>query len=257
MAVTIGFPSIAPCSMNQPVPSTKRDYTAAAKALLRRARHGILSTLSTQVPGYPFGSVLPCALTPTGEPILLISTLAAHTQNILADPHVSFTVIEPDRAGETQANARFTYLGLAEAVPEEQTKAMRDRFLALVPSASIYSGFGDFSLYIVRFTKGRFVGGFGMIGWVHAKQFVQPDPVAELALQERPSLLDLCRDSLQAVAHSRQISDVLLASADSQGVDIQVDERVERLEFSSPLPEDTTLQALVTAVDRTVRTTAG
>ncbi|MGK7912412.1 MAG: HugZ family protein [Synechococcus sp.] len=236
--------------MNQPVPPPKTDYTPAAKALLRRARHGILSTLSKQVPGYPFGSVLPCALTLTGEPILLISTLAAHTQNILVDPHVSFTVIEPDAAGETQANARFTYLGIAEAVPTEQTQGMRDRFLSLVPSASIYSGFGDFSLYIVRFTKGRFVGGFGAIGWVYAEQFAQPDSVAELALLERTSVLKLCRDSLGAFAQFRQVSEISLANVDSQGLDIQVDDRIERLEFSSSLPNGTSLQVLVKAIER-------
>ena len=238
--------------MTQSAQPAKTDYTSAAKALLRRARHGILSTFSTQVPGYPFGSVLPCALTSTGEPILLISTLAAHTQNILADPHVSFTVIEPERATDTQANARFTYLGLAELVPEQQQTIVRDRFLSLVPSASIYSGFGDFNLYIIRFTKGRFIGGFGSIGWVSAERFMQSDTVAELALSERPSLIEMCRSSMQSLAQARGNSQALLANADSQGFDVQLDDEVERIEFSQPLAVDTPLQSLIREIETSV-----
>ena len=224
--------------MNQPANSSQADYTLAAKALMRRARYGVLSTFSTQVPGYPFGSVLPCALTTTGEPILFISTLAAHTQNILADPHVSFTVIEPDKPAETQANGRFTYMGLAEEVPEAQVEPLRERFVALVPGANLYSNFGDFKFYIIRFTKGRFVGGFGAIGWIHADAYAQPDLVAELAIAEWSSLETLCRQSLQNLAQARRMSQVGLVNADSQGCDIRLDNSVIRTEFAELLAGD-------------------
>lgn len=239
--------------MTQSDPPPKPDYTTEAKGLLRRARHGILSTLSKQVPGYPFGSVLPCALTPGGEPILFISTLAAHTQNILANPHVSFTVIEPDRAAETQASGRFTYLGIAEPVSDADAIRMRDRFLSLVPSAQIYSGFGDFSLYTIRFTKGRYVGGFGAIGWIHADRFSQPDPVAELAIAKQSELGKLCREHLQQLARVRHVEPVALANADNQGCDIQLGDTVLRLEFSESLASYSSLVEIGQAIERAIQ----
>ena len=234
--------------MNQPPNSSKADYTLSAKALLRRARYGVLSTFSKQVPGYPFGSVLPCALTTVGEPILFISTLAAHTQNILADPHVSFTAVEPDKPAETQANGRFTYMGIAEAVPEEQVDRLRERFVTLVPGAKLYSSFGDFKFYIIRFTKGRFVGGFGAIGWIHADAYTQPDPVAELAIAERSSLETLCRQSLQKLAQVRGLSHVALVNADSQGCDIGIEDSVVRTEFAQPLAGDSSCMQVGEAI---------
>ena len=238
--------------MNQPANPPKPDYTLAAKALLRRARYGVLSTFSKQVPGYPFGSVLPYALTTDGEPILFVSTLSAHTQNILVDPHVSLTVVEPERAAETGANGRFTYMGIVGEVSEKQVPHLRERFLALVPSAQIYSGFGDFQLYVIQFTKGRYVGGFGAAAWIHADRYARPDPVAELAIAEHSTLERLCLQSLQKLAQARGGLSVGLANADSQGFDIRLGEEVVRTEFSEPLAEDSSPAAICEAIARSI-----
>ena len=238
--------------MTQSSPPPKPDYTAAAKGLLRRARYGILSSLSKQVPGYPFGSVLPCALTPGGEPILFISTLAAHTQNILADPHVSFTVIEPNSSAETQASGRFTYLGIAEPVAEADRSTVRERFLSLVPSAQIYSDFGDFSLYTIRFTKGRYVGGFGAIGWIHADLYNQADPVVQLATANLSQLEALCRDRLQQFARVHHAERIALVNADNQGCDIRLNDAVRRLEYAELLACDSSLQDIAQAIEQSI-----
>ncbi|MEM6446217.1 MAG: pyridoxamine 5'-phosphate oxidase family protein [Cyanobacteria bacterium P01_D01_bin.123] len=156
----------------------KPDYTAAAQALLRDANHAVLSTLSVQLPGYPFGSVIPCAVTPAQEPILCISNLAEHAKNIQHDPRVALTAIAPNSAPETQAGARFTYLGTAQPVTDTQLDAVRSQFLALVPSAHRYVGFGDFHFYTIAMTRGRYIGGFGAIAWIAAEAFTQLDPIA-------------------------------------------------------------------------------
>ena len=213
----------------------KPDYAVAARALLRRARYGILSTLSKQVPGYPFGSVLPCALTPECEPILCISTLAAHTQNILADPHVSFTVVEPGAPSETQAHARFVYLGLAEAVAEEHVAIVRERFVRLVPSAQMYVGFGDFRFYTLKFVKGRYIGGFGAIAWIAPEPFMQTDAIAERASSQIDTLNALCGEALGAYAIKSGGETASLAAVDGLGLDVQTSSGVVRLEFEQPL----------------------
>lgn len=139
------------------------DLTLAAQDLLSRSRFGVLSTLSVALPGFPMGSVHAYATTAALEPLLCISSLGEHTQNIAAQPEVSLTVLDLDIPPETQAGARFTYLGRAELIDKA---AVREQFLAQVPSAAIYYDFGDFSVYALRFVRGRFIGGFGKIAWI-------------------------------------------------------------------------------------------
>jgi len=49
-------------------------------------RTGTLGTLSCRHPGHPFVSIMPYATDTEGRPLLLISALAMHTQNLEADP---------------------------------------------------------------------------------------------------------------------------------------------------------------------------
>ncbi len=69
----------------------------AARRYLRHHRHGMLSTLSKKLGGYPFGSVVAYVTDHAACPVILISRLAEHTQNIEADPRVSLLVRDAER----------------------------------------------------------------------------------------------------------------------------------------------------------------
>ena len=56
-----------------------------ARTLVHLARAGTLGTLSRRHPGHPFVSVMPYAPDDRGRPLVLISGLAMHTQNLDAD----------------------------------------------------------------------------------------------------------------------------------------------------------------------------
>src|SRR5438876_1029878 len=75
----------------QPTP----DFDAArlARSLLRRSRQGALATLMAGS-GDPYCSLVNVASHADGSPILLISRLALHTRNILADSRVSLMLDE-------------------------------------------------------------------------------------------------------------------------------------------------------------------
>src|ERR1700758_1928709 len=73
-------------------PIAEPSFAERARTLMHLGRVGSLSTLSRKRPGFPFGSVMPYALDQTGRPIFLISTMAMHTQNLLADPRASLLV---------------------------------------------------------------------------------------------------------------------------------------------------------------------
>lgn len=53
---------------------------------------GVLSTHSQAHPGYPFGSVVPYCLDNVGFPLLLLSHLAQHTRNLMAEPRCALTL---------------------------------------------------------------------------------------------------------------------------------------------------------------------
>ena len=87
-----------------------------ARTLLHSQHQGVLSTISLHRAGYPYGSLTPYALSCAGAPLILISALAAHTQNLIADPRASLFVVagvaaDAGAGGDPQAETRISVLG--------------------------------------------------------------------------------------------------------------------------------------------------
>jgi heme iron utilization protein len=93
-------------------------FAERARTLMHLGRTGSLSTLSRKQPGFPFGSLMPCALDGQGRPIFLISTMAMHTQNLQADPRASLFVAESDANGDPLGASRVTFIGSVILIPE-------------------------------------------------------------------------------------------------------------------------------------------
>jgi len=152
------------------MPNTNR--ALPIRSLLERERHGVLCTLSRKMEGWPFGSVTPYALSAANEPILLMSGLAEHTQNVLGDARVSLFVQDSAALENPQAGARVTLLCRAEPVPEDESpdrpdrEDARDRFLARFPDAASLFELGDFRLFKLRPERVRYIGGFGEMYWL-------------------------------------------------------------------------------------------
>src|SRR3954471_22014670 len=98
-----------------------------AKGLLRRSRQGALATLMTDG-GDPYCSLVNLASHPDGSPILLISRLALHTRNILADPRVSL-MLDERAPGDPLEGARIMLGGVAEQAGEADLPLLRRRYL--------------------------------------------------------------------------------------------------------------------------------
>src|SRR5580765_4957297 len=86
-------------------------FAEQARTLVHLARTGTLGTLSRRHPGHPFVSVMPYAPDERGRPLVLISGLAMHTQNLAADPRASLLVAQP--GDDPLALARLTLMGNA------------------------------------------------------------------------------------------------------------------------------------------------
>jgi putative heme iron utilization protein len=134
------------------------DAKAAAKKLLREGRTGALATLMAGS-GDPYCSLVNVATAADGAPLLLLSRLALHTKNILADARVSL-MIDERKPGDPLEGARVMLMGRAVATDDPEA---RRRYLDRQPEAEAFAGFGDFSLYRMALTRAHLVAGFGRI----------------------------------------------------------------------------------------------
>jgi hypothetical protein len=155
-----------------------------ARKFLRSTRSGILSTHSARVEGYPFGSVAPFVLDHDCQPIILISNIAEHTKNIMANPKVSLLVFAG--AEDLQANARLTLLGEAVKIFKDADADLRARYLRYLPQAAGYFDMHDFSFYRIHIHQARYIGGFGKMSWLSDTDLFSNITTAEsmLASQE-------------------------------------------------------------------------
>jgi hypothetical protein len=139
-------------------PTADFDPKAAAKRLLREARSGALATLMAGS-GDPYCSLVNVATAAGGTPLLLISRLAVHTKNILADPRASL-MLDERKPGDPLEGARVMLMGTANKTASADA---RRRYLMQQPEAEMFAGFGDFSFYELKLKGAHLVAGFGRI----------------------------------------------------------------------------------------------
>ena len=157
-------------------------YAERARTLAHLGRTGTLATLSRKHPGHPFASVMPYALDERGRPLMLVSSMAMHTQNLVADARASLLVAQPT-AGDPLAAGRLTLMGEARAVPRAESDGARAAYLARHASASYWVDFDDFGFWRLEPGDLYFVGGFGAMDWVSAAEYMaaEPDPLADVS----------------------------------------------------------------------------
>ena len=130
-----------------------------ARQLIQASATAALASLLAG--GAPFASYVVTAPAPDGAPLLLLSRLALHTQNIARDPRASLLFVrEPEAGAEQMTAARLTLTGRVLRDENAETPTL---FLARHPDAAGYSGFTDFSYYRFEVEAGHLVAGFGRI----------------------------------------------------------------------------------------------
>ncbi len=158
---------------------TSQDVQDAWSALTQDVRTAVLLTMRN---GRPFGSHVPYIFgSDWTRAYLHLSRLALHTQHLLADPHVSLFIAEPDGPGKNPlALRRMNLQGEAAILSPDALsyEAIKECYLARFPQAEMMFGFGDFALWELRLEEAHFVLGFGQAfvstgatpsRWVHQK----------------------------------------------------------------------------------------
>ena len=143
-------------------PAKPFEAAKTARTLIDAARTASLATLQSG-DGAPFASLVAVAADTDGVPVLLLSELAVHTQNVEADPRVALLFTE--KGLETSQNdplvsARVTLTGRLVADNSADT---RECFLIRHPDAQMYVNFNDFAFYRLEVAAAHLVAGFGRI----------------------------------------------------------------------------------------------
>src|SRR6266496_3286495 len=156
-------------------------FAERARTLVYLGRVASLSTLSRKQPGFPFGSVMPYGLDENGRPTFLISTMAMHTQNLMADPRASLLVTQLSAGDDPLGASRVTLMGKIVSVPEPELAHSRELYLERYPNSRYWVDYEDFSFYGMEVVDVYYVGGFGVMGWVAASEYsvAHPDPLAD------------------------------------------------------------------------------
>lgn len=151
---------------------TNQDYATVIQRLCQQ-RQAALATVAAD--GAPHVGMVAFAVEPDGSALLLhLSTLAAHTRQLLAEPRVSLLLAEPDstEVDDVQTLARITIYGHAQpvAVDDARYAICRAAYLRRFAAAEMRFGFADFVLVRVVVDQARFVGGFAQARTVNQAQ---------------------------------------------------------------------------------------
>jgi len=205
----------------------------AAKKLLREARSGALATLMPGT-GDPYCSLVNVATAADGTPLLLISGLAVHTKNVIADSRLSL-MLDERKAGDPLEGARVMLMGRAQRTEDAEA---RRRYLARQPEAQTFAGFRDFAFYRIEPTGAHLVAGFGRIvdlapadiltdlAGAEALVAAEPDVIAHMNADHADALRLYATKLLGASDGAWQC-----VGCDPEGLDLQHGRRALRLPF--------------------------
>jgi heme iron utilization protein len=217
-------------------PTAEFDPGRLARLLLRRRRQGALATLMAGS-GDPYCSLVNIASHPDGSPILLISRLALHTQNILGDARISL-MLDERAEGDPLEGARIMLAGRAKPAGADELAIVRRRYLNAHPSAEAFVDFKDFSFFRIRPSATHLVAGFGRIVDLKPEQFLTDISDAGALLEAEQGAIEHMnvdhRDAMNLYATKllgAETGDWSCTGCDPDGIDMQAGAATLRLDF--------------------------
>ncbi len=132
-----------------------RDFYADARDLVVNVG---TATLATAESGVPHAALVTVALLPEHTPILLLSELAIHTQQLHANPACALLLAGEPNGPNPQTRQRLCLTGTASRTKDKRARTI---FLERHPYAAQYADFADFAFWEILVREAYFVGGFG------------------------------------------------------------------------------------------------
>lgn len=131
--------------------------------LIKNTPHAVLSTIKDDT---PFNSITTYALDADGNPIIFISDLAVHTENITNNPKCSLIAV--GKGDDIFDTPRFTWIGEMKLTKEDKDKKA---YLAKYPDYEYLTEFEDFHFYKLEIKKCYYVPGFGGGEWYTPEEY--------------------------------------------------------------------------------------
>jgi heme iron utilization protein len=147
-----------------------------ARTIAASTNTGTLATLT--VDGDPWASFVTYGLL-DGAPVLCVSNLAEHGRNLAADPRASIAIVAPSSETDPLASGRVTLAGVAATPVGDELAAAREAHLSAVAAAKYYIDYSDFTLWVLRVQRVRWVGGYGRMESTTGEEYAvaEADPV--------------------------------------------------------------------------------
>lgn len=206
--------------------------------------------------GWPYASLVLAACAPDATPLLMISALAEHTKNLMADPRVSLLFEATAGLENPLTGPRLTVLG--EAVRSEAAED-RNRFLRRHPEAELYAGFGDFAVWRVVPRRAHLVAGFGRIHWVEGEEVLDRGEPA-LAEAEAGIIDHMNHDHADAIQlYAAKLlglagGDWRMTGCDPEGIDLRRGGETARLAFPRRVADAPAARQELVRLVKTART---
>ncbi|HRE21822.1 MAG TPA: DUF2470 domain-containing protein [Rhabdaerophilum sp.] len=229
-----------------------------ARHLLRTARSGALGTLDPQS-GAPFVTLTSVATDFDGTPVILVSRLSTHTQNLLQDQRASLMLAQVGK-GDPLAHPRLTLQVQAEIAGPLDLPRLRERYLRRHPKAKLYADFPDFAFFRLMPSAVHLNGGFARAFDGDAQLVLNPleDPAAfqEFETSALDHLNGEHKDAL--VLYATRFCGAPEAAwrasgLDPLGLDLQAGDLVARLTFDQPVHSGGQLRELLKSLATTAR----
>ncbi|MEE6177257.1 HugZ family pyridoxamine 5'-phosphate oxidase [Mycobacterium sp. 050134] len=215
----------APPPLRPPSSSTRPSAAEHARTIAAAANAATLASLTSE--GDPWASLVTYGLL-DGTPVLCVSNLAEHGRNLAGDPRASLSVVASATDSDPLAGSRITLAGMVIRPSDTELDAARAVYLSAVPAARFYVDFSDFSLWLLRVERVRWVGGYGRMDSATGDQYAAaaPDPVAPAAVRASAHLNADHADALAAMARAfggyPDADTAVCTGIDRYGLDLRV-----------------------------------
>ncbi len=236
-----------------------QNTAAQARQLLRLAQKAALATFDT-ARNTPYASLVAVASEPDATPVLLLSALARHTQNITQMPRASLLFDATAGLDDPLQGARVSVFGRVE---KTTSTTARQRFLARHPEAAHYADFADFAFYRLLPEGAHFVGGFGRIEEITPQALLcTACHVPALVAAEPQIIAHMNSDHAEAIRlYATRLLGAedgpwRLVGCDACGCDLRLADQALRLPFAAPVTTVQALRTTLTALARQARNTA-
>ena len=147
--------------MVNPIRPTDDQARALARDLMAQARYAALGVILDS--GEPLVTRVSFGLTPDGQPISLVSSLAVHTRALQANPACSLLIGEPKDKGDPLTHPRLSLICKVSFLHhgDNGNAELAAHYLRDHPKAKLYIDFSDFAFALFSITKAHLNGGFG------------------------------------------------------------------------------------------------